>query len=99
VNYNIDLRTSWENANTSKGLCRDGCTNRYTTNTRSLFPRPIPQDQATSSLAEHICAIYLNEYIKPNVHIPINLIQFVETTRQGCITDITNMGDKKVNVS
>ncbi len=80
-------------------MCRDGCTPSYTTNTRSLFPRPIPQDQTTSLLAEQICDIYLKEYTKPNARVPVNLIQFVETTRQGCITDITAMGDKKVSVS
>lgn len=98
VNYNIYLQTTRENANRSKGMCRDGCTISYTANTRSMFPPAIPQDRITSTLAEQICDIYLKEYTKPNAPVPIKLIPFVATTRQGCITDIKAMGDKKVNI-
>ena len=93
------MKTSWENANTSKGMCRDGCTSAYITNVRSSIIRPVPEDPTISSLAEQICNVYLKEYAKLNALVPTKLIQFVEATRQGCITDVTNMGNKGVSVS
>jgi hypothetical protein len=80
-------------------MCRDGCVSPYTTNIRSSIVPPVPQDQTTSSLAQQICDIYLKEYTKLNAPVPTNLIQFVEATRQGCITDVTTMGNKAVSIS
>jgi hypothetical protein len=78
-------------------MCRDGCSSLYTTNARTSGGYVIPQDQTTSLLAQQICDIYLKEYIKPNAPVPTKLIQFVEKTHQGCVIDVTSMGDKQVS--
>ena len=91
------METSWENANNSRGMCRDGCISTYTSNVRPSLVRPIPQDQVTSSLAQQICDIYLKEYIKPSARIPAKLIEYVKKAHEGCITDVKTSGIKQVS--
>lgn len=81
-------------------MCIKGCVIPFIPgpNTRSIVPPLTPQNQTMVQLAKPICDIYLKEYIKPTAHIPTNLIQYVEATYQGCITDIMTMGDKKVSM-